>query len=205
MRRQVDDKTDKTCYSTMKNDAVTKMIREGTRIGELCFPGRGRHSGGVLTGDSADGVSWSGSECMHFAKDNGMTNPHVDVQSVPGGTGKIYHMPAAGIIRTVNRDDTHVPAKQAIVVHADDMSKVIETLDIDTRKESTSQYGGKPRTLPEFAIVLRDAGIRFVVMDFPWRCSYVLPAKCAHVFITLGLVESAAWHPVFSQDMKLLA
>ena len=35
-------------------------------------------------------------------------------------------------------------------------------------------------------------------------CS-ALPARCAHVFITLGLVESSAWHPVFKEDMKYTA
>lgn len=64
----MDKKTDRTCYATLKNDVVTRMIREETRIGELCFPRRGKHRGGSLTGDSADGVAWSGSECMLFAK-----------------------------------------------------------------------------------------------------------------------------------------
>lgn len=201
----MDKQTDRTCSATLKNDAVTRMIREGTRMGELCFPRRGKHRGGSLTGNSADGVAWGGSECMLFAKDGGMTNPHVDVQSVPGGTGKIVHMPAAGIIRKVNHADTQGPAKQAIVVHADDMSRVIETLKRDTGKESTSQYGGRLQTLPEFARVLRGAGIRFVVMNFPARCSYALPAKCAHVFTTIGLVESSAWHPVFGQKITCSA
>ena len=116
-------------------------------------------------------------------------------------------MPAAGIIRKVNHAHTEGPAKQAIVVHAGDMDRnaEIETLKIDTAKESTSQYGGKVRTLPEFARALRGAGIRFVVMDIPARCSYALPARCAHVFITIGLVESAAWHPVFSQEVNASA
>ena len=171
-------------------------------MGELCFPRRGNHHQcGTLTGSEADGVAWSGSECMLFAKDGGMTNPHVDVQSVPGGTGRIIHMPAAGVIRKVNRGDTRGPAKQAIVVHADDMLTVIETLKINTNKESTSQYGGPSRTLPEFARVLKSNGIRFVVMNFPSECSYALPARCAHVFVTIGLVESSAWHPVYKQDM----
>lgn len=125
---QVDKSTDKTCYATMKNDAVTKMIREGTRMGELLFPHRGKQPGGRLVGNSADGVAWSGSKCMLFAKDGGMTTPHVDVQAVPGGTGRIFHMPAAGIIRKVNHAYTEGPAKQAIVVHADDMDRVVETL-----------------------------------------------------------------------------
>ncbi|CAN0099118.1 unnamed protein product [Ectocarpus sp. 12 AP-2014] len=198
--------TDRTCYATMENDTVTAMIREGTRMGELCFPRRGNHQRcGRLTGNSADGVAWSGSECMLFAKDGGMTNPHVDVQSVPGGTGTIIHMPAAGVIRRVNHADAQGPVKQAIVVHADDMSRVIETLQINTGKESASQYGGPPRTLPEFARVLRNEGIRFVVINFPVRCSYALPARCAHAFVTIGLVESSAWHPVYKQDMKCSA
>ncbi|CAN0437442.1 unnamed protein product, partial [Hapterophycus canaliculatus] len=151
---EVDKQTDRTCSATFKNDAVTRMIREEARMGQLCFPRRVEDRGGSLTGNSADDVAWSGSECMLFAKDGGMTNPHVDVQFVPGGTGKIIHMPAAGIKRKVNHADTQAPAKQAIVVHADDMSRVIETLKIDTGKESTSQHGGKLQTLPEFARVL---------------------------------------------------
>lgn len=111
------------------------------------------------------------------------------------------HMPAAGVIRKVNRRATKGPAKQAIVVHADDMSSVMKTLQIDTGKESTSQYRGQTRTLLEFARVLKGAGIRFVVVDFPASCSYALPAECAHVFITIGLVESSAWHPVFKKTM----
>ncbi|CAN0261029.1 unnamed protein product [Ectocarpus sp. 12 AP-2014] len=200
---EVDKKTGPNAYATMKNDDTTAMIREGTRMGELCFPRRPRSGsrGGKLTGCRADGVEWSGSECMFFAKDGGMTNPHIDVQSVPGGSGRIMYMPAAGVIRRVNHQDVPGPAKQAIVVHADDMYKVIETLKIDTRKESTGQYGGNLTTLPELARELREAGIRFVAMDFPGRCSYALPAQCAHVFITRGLVESAAWHPVFKEDM----
>ncbi|CAN0554191.1 unnamed protein product, partial [Ectocarpus sp. 12 AP-2014] len=35
--------TDRTCYATLENDTVTAMIREGTRMGELCFPRRGNH------------------------------------------------------------------------------------------------------------------------------------------------------------------
>ena len=178
-------------------------------MGELCFPHRSRgRQGGKLTGCRADGVEWSGSECMLFAKDGGMTNPHIDVQSVPGGSGQIMYMPAAGVVRRVNHQDVPGPAKQAIAVHADDMDTATDTLDIDIRKESTSQYRGTLTTLPQFARKLREAKIRFVVMDFPGRCSYALPAQCAHVFITIGLVESAAWHPVFKQDMpypKLIA
>ncbi|CBN80317.1 conserved unknown protein [Ectocarpus siliculosus] len=192
-------RTDKTCYATLENDTVTAMIREGTRMGELCFPRRGNHlQYGTLTGKEADGVAWSGSECMLFAKDGGMTNPHVDVQSVPGGTGRIIHMPAAGVIRRVNYVEENRPAKQAIVVHADDMSRVIETLKINTKKESASQYGGPPRTLPEFARVLKSKGIRFVVMNFPSRCSYALPARPsfmrAHELALRGLLHSNdAW------------
>lgn len=185
----------------MKNDNVTKMIRERTRMGQLCFPLRRGYGGGILTG-SLEGSQWGGSECMLFAKDGGMTNPHIDVQQVPGGTDEIVYMPAAGIIRTVNGADCDRPAKQAIVVHADDMGSVVKTLGIDISKESTRQYSGTIETLPDFARELRAASIRFVVMDFPARCSYALPAKCAHVFVTKGLVESAAWHPVFKQDMK---
>ena len=200
----MDAKKGPKSYATMKHDDTTAMIRDGTTMGQLCFPRRNKkHKGGTFTGEYADGVTWSGSECMLFAKDGGMTKPHIDVQSVPGGkTGDIMHMPAAGVIRRVNHQDTPGPAKQAIVVHPDDMSKVIETLKIDTRKESTAQYGGRLTTLPQFAQKLREAGIRFVAMDFPARCSYALPARCAHVFITLGLVESSAWHPVFKEDMK---
>lgn len=107
----------------------------------------------------------------------------MDVQSVPGGTGKIVHMPAAGIIRKVNHADTQGPAKQAIVVHADDMSRVIQTLKIDTGKESTSQYGGKLQTLPEFARVLRGAEIRFCCDEF--SCALLVrPARevCTRVY-----------------------
>ena len=114
---------------------------------------------------------------------------------------KLKHMPAAGIIRKVNHAEG--AAKQAIVVHADDMDRVVKTLKINTAKESTSQYGGDVQTLPEFARTLRGAGIRFVVVDFPVRCCYALPARCAHVFVTIGLVESAAWHPVLSQRMNV--
>lgn len=176
------------------------MLRD-TRMGQLCFPSRHGHRGGTLTGSLA-GSRWGGSECMLFAKDDGMTNPHIDVQSVPGGTGEIIHMPAAGVIRTVNGADSDRPAKQAIVVHADDMDSVVKTLGIDISQESTRQYSGPISTLPGFARALSAAKIRFVVMNFPARCSYALPAKCAHVFVTEGLVESAAWHPVFKQDMK---
>lgn len=136
---QVDKQTDRTCSATLENDAVTKMMREDTRMGELSFPRRGKRRGGELTGSSADGIAWGGSECMLFAKDGGMTNPHVDVQSVPGGTGTILYMPAAGIIRKVNHAAHQGPAKQAIVVHADDIEDVVRTLEIDTEKESTSQ------------------------------------------------------------------
>lgn len=189
------DTADKTYSATLKNDEVTKMIRD-TRIGQLCFPRRGASEGGKLVGVTADGVPFTGSECMLFAKHGGMTNPHVDVQRIPSGkTKELIKMPAAGIVRRVNNYGPDGPAKQAIVVHRGDVDTVIRALDLDLNKESTSQYSGAIKTLPNFAAKLRDAHVRFVVVNLPTRCSYALPARCAHVFITLGLVESMAWHP----------
>lgn len=189
----------------MKCDTVIDAIRN-TTAGTFCFPTGKRKGGGKLVGGMADGVQWSGSNCMLFAKEGGMTKMHVDVQSVPGGnTGAVLEMPAVGVVRSViHKQYQKSPvAKQAIVVHADDMQKVIDELGVNTGQESTCQYRGKLETLPEFARELREKQIRFVVVDFSYRCSYLLPAKCAHVFITNGLVESAAWHPNFKQDMSL--
>lgn len=185
---------DNCSRTTMENDVATKLI-SNTRMGEMCYPKRGCAPGGFLIGKEKDGVTFTGSQCMLFLKNCGMTTPHVDVQSVPGGSGEVFDMPAAGTIRAVNTMGYGKTAKRAIVVHADCREDVIKELVIDTGLESTSQYLGKDRTLEEFARALKRAGIKFVVIDFPWLCSYMLPSSCAHVFVTFGLVESGAWHP----------
>ena len=96
-------------------------------------------------------------------------------------------------MRPVRRD--HVgPAKRAIVVCAQDRVKVAKLLRLDLHEIPAHQYRGK-MDLIGLAKILTENKIRFVVMDFPVNCSYILPIGCAHMFKTYGLVESSGWLP----------
>ena len=95
-------------------------------------------------------------------------------------------------MRAVRRD--HVgPAKRAIVVCAGDKDKVLSTFGLDLQKLPSFQYTGKKVDLEGLARILRAAKIRFVVMEFLSECSYIIPSGCAHMFVTLGLIESSTW------------
>lgn len=76
-----------------------------------------------------------------------------------------------------------------------DKERVIQALRLNTTKTATCQYSGTIASLEGLVPVLKAHGIRFVVMEFPSSCSYIIPSGCAHMFVTLGLIETCAWHP----------
>ncbi|CAN0232663.1 unnamed protein product [Ectocarpus sp. 6 AP-2014] len=190
-----DDKVDALSFNTIECVGASDLVRN-TRMGGLCHPDRPPTRGGVLTGTtSVRGKSWSGSEVTAFAmRTGGVTHSHVDAQMVHG---EHLYLPAAGTMRSVNRRGSG-PAKRAILMCAHDMDRVVDLLGLDVNKPSSSQYTGAIVDLEGLATRLRVNGIRFVVVDFPECCSYAIPARCAHMFVTLRLVESCAWHPILN-------
>ncbi|CAM9479955.1 unnamed protein product [Ectocarpus sp. 13 AM-2016] len=190
-----DEKVDAQSFNTIKCSGASDLVRN-TRMGGLCHPHRPRTRGGVLTGTkSVRGKSWSGSEVTAFAKRRGgVTHSHVDAQMVHGES---FILPAAGIMRSVNRRGSG-PSKRAILMCAHDMERVVDLLALDVSKPYSSQYTGEIVDLEGLATRLRANGIRFILVDFPECCSYAIPARCAHMFVTLRLVESCAWHPILN-------
>lgn len=187
--QQEDVKVDEVSYSSLESKTAIKMVRS-TRMGGWCYPRRRGAEPGSQTQKRPG--TWGGSEFTSFAVNRGyITNTHVDVFEADGE--RVYP-PSVGILTAVNRN--HVgPAKRAIVVCADDREAVVEALRLDLSERTFRQYSGPMKTLEGLASVLREKGLRFVVMEFPAGCSYILPAGCAHMFVTLGLIESVVWHP----------
>lgn len=126
-----------------------------------------------------------------------VTKLHLDTFAV--GSKHMY-LPAAGTIRAVRRDHEG-PTKRAIVVCARDKEKVASKFRLDVRKLPNFQYTGKKVDLEGLATLLRAEEIRFVVMEFPSECSYILPSGCAHMFVTLGLFESSTWFTSLKVDV----
>ncbi|CAN0216779.1 unnamed protein product, partial [Ectocarpus fasciculatus] len=186
---------DAVSYDSIKCREASELVRN-TTMGGLCHSERKDARGGTLTGEMrVDGKAWSGSEVTAFAMTScAVTNPHSDGQMVHG---KFFLLPAAGTMRSVNRRDVG-PAKRAVVTCAHDMDKVVHVLKLDIRKTSSTQYKGPIVTLEGLARQLTEHGIRFVVINYPEHCSYAIPEKCGHMFVTERLVESCAWHPVFN-------
>lgn len=100
-------------------------------------------------------------------------------------------MAAAGTIRPVSRVPLDA-AKRAIVISALDKDEAMEVLKLDVSQQLQAQHPGKI-DLNGLARKLRGNSVRFVAMEFPPECSYILPSDCAHVFVTLALVESPTW------------
>lgn len=188
---------DACSYQTIQCTVATGIVRK-TRMGTLCYPDRADtagtdNTGGKLTKPVAvGGVLWAGSEVTAFAmRRGGVTQIHVDSLVINGET---LLLPAAGAIRSVNRGDRG-PAKRAIVICAHDMDRVVRLFKLDVRKPPAVQYRGSVPDLRRLAAELKANSIRFVVIDFPEACSYAIPGKCAHMFVTLRLAETCAWHP----------
>jgi len=180
---------DQVSYSTLKSSAAIQIVRS-TRMGGLCYPRRSGVSPGSQTQTKRG--SWGGSEFTSFAVNSGyVTNTHVDLFEVDG---KTVLPPSVGMLHAVNQN--HVgPAKRAIVVCDLDREAVVEALRLDLSQRTFRQYTGPIKTLEDLASVLRERDLRFVVMDFPAGCSYILPGGCAHMFVTMGLIENIVWHP----------
>lgn len=181
-------------YTSLKSEKAIEPVRN-TRMGELCISARGGRRGGSETGIVTSGsVDWRGSEFVTFVQPKGgITNCHLDLQAVTDGDELLY-MPAAGTIQAINATHTG-PVKRAIVICASDRENVIKMLELDLDNQATRQYKGGVKDLPGIAAILKANYIRFVVMEFPARCSYAIPLGCAHAFLSLGVVESSVWHP----------
>lgn len=169
-------------------------------MAELCFPQRGgkwgRKGGSETISITRGGKTWGGSEVTSWAMPDGsVTLPHIDGLDV---LGEQMFLSAAGTMRAVRRDHLG-PAKRAIVICSGDKDKVVAELGLDLEKNSPSQYSGTI-DLEGLARILREAGIRFVVMEFPSDCSYILPSSCAHMFVTMGLIESSTWVSLLKVD-----
>ncbi|CAN0313746.1 unnamed protein product [Scytosiphon promiscuus] len=187
-----DVRVDAKSLATMRCDEAKNLLRE-TRMGGLCRPGRGCERGGELVhGFSINDEHWAGSECASFAMVAGsVTSAHVDSQLVQG---EEIFLPAAGIMQCADRKE-YGPAKRAVVICAHDMSRVVDLLRLNTSQPSAAQYRGPELDVDGLASKLKENSIKFVVCDFPPDCSYAIPSRCAHMFVTLRLVESCVWHP----------
>lgn len=179
---------------SMRSHKAIKILQR-TRMSKMCSSsGQGRmgRKGGEQTSTIKIGEErWGGSEVTMWAMSKDIiTLPHFDTHTVSGTT---FFAAAAGNMRPVRRD--HVgPAERAIVVCAQDRVKVAKLLRLDLHEIPAHQYRGK-MDLIGLAKILTENKIRFVVMDFPVNCSYILPIGCAHMFKTYGLVESSGWLP----------
>lgn len=183
---------DGNTYDSIATPKAVDLVR-ATRMGSLCNPTRGHLKGGSETVSATIGTkSWGGSEFTSFLMAAGtVTNTHIDMYVAHD---REFEVPAAGTMWSVDRD--HVgPAKRAIVMCSHDKERVIQALRLNTTKTATCQYSGTIVSLEGLVPVLKARGIRFVVMEFPSSCSYIIPSGCAHMFVTLGLTETCAWHP----------
>lgn len=189
---QVDRQVDGITYDSIATQKAVDLVR-ATRMGSLCYPTRGHLKGGSETVPTTVGTkSWGGSEFTSFLMTAGaVTNTHIDMHVVHD---REFDVPAAGTMWSVARD--HVgPAKRAIVMCSHDKERVIQALRLNTTKTATCQCSGTIASLEGLVPVLKAHRIRFVVMEFPSSCSYIIPSGCAHTLVTLGLIETCAWHP----------
>ncbi|CAN0479499.1 unnamed protein product, partial [Hapterophycus canaliculatus] len=119
-----------------------------------------------------------------------VTSTHIDMHVAHD---REFDVPAAGTMWSVNRD--HVgPAERAVVMCSHDKERVIQALRLN-KHEHNCMLPGTVASLEGLVPVLKAHGMRFVVMEFPPSCSYIIPSGCAHMFVTLGLKETCAWHP----------
>jgi len=189
------DKANPLNLWSMRSPKAIKILQR-TRMMEMCSSsGKGRWSGRSGEQNSTiviDKERWGGSEVTLWAMSKGIiTLPHFDTHTVAGTT---FFAAAVGTMRPVRRD--HIgPAKRGILVCAQDRLKVARMLKLDLHEMPQDQYRLGKLDLQGFAKILTEHKIKFVVMDFPPNCSYILPAGCAHMFETYGLVESSGWLP----------
>lgn len=189
-----DDRADRFNLRSIRSPAAMEILQR-TRMSELCSSsgeGRWGKKGGELTSPvTICDSQWGGSEVTAWAMSKGsITRPHFDTHTVSGTT---FFAAAAGTMRLVRRDHFG-PVKRAIVVCAQDRMKVATTLGLDLDEIPTHQYQRKI-DLMGLAKILTENQIRYVVMDFPGDCSYIIPPGCAHMFQTNALVESSGWLP----------
>lgn len=196
---QVDNPKGSTHRQSMNSPDAIGLLRR-TRMAEMCFPQRGgkwgAKGGSETLPITIGGEAWCGSEVTSWAMSEGaVTNPHIDTHVV---RGERIFLPAAATMRAVRRD--HIgPGKRAIVVCAGDKDKVVTMLGLDLEKLAHCQYSGEVN-LEGLAEILREAKVRFVLMEFPPECSYIIPSGCAHMFLTMGLIESSTWMTSLKAD-----
>lgn len=189
---QENNRVDDDTYETVESKEARDLVQE-TSMGFLCFPKRRGSNGGSETVLQKNGSeSFGGSSVGTFLMSEGcVTDTHIDQYDVNGNE---IDVPAAATLWSVERTPPG-PVKRAIVVCSADRDDVIRVLSLDIRKNATCQYAGPIECLEELGAKLKEHKIRFVVVDFPPDCSYIIPPGCAHMFVTLGLVESSVWHP----------
>lgn len=164
----------------------------------MCSSARNQTPRGLTQKAKIGGKFWGGSRVTFFCMGrDGFTRPHVDTQNVHGVD---LFLPAAGTMRSVQHSDEG-PAKRAIIVCVHDREKAIRVLDLSIEEASSCQYRGHIRTLEGLARELRTHNIRFVIVDYPPNCSYLIPWGCVHAFCTLRVVESAVWHPCLKNSL----
>ncbi|CAM9708097.1 unnamed protein product [Ectocarpus sp. 6 AP-2014] len=179
---------------TMQSPTTLAQARR-TRLGEVCFPHRGGvwdAKGGVQTSSTViNGSRWCGTEVTSWASPSGwLTQLHVDKHQV---AGKIYLPVSVCTVRPVRRD--HIgPAKRAIIISPGDMDVVVRVFGLRLEEIPADQCRVK-LDLEGLAKVLREHKCKFTVIEFPPDCSYMIPAGAAHMFETLGLIESSGWLP----------
>lgn len=75
-----------------------------------------------------------------------------------------------------------------------DKDKAIEQLSLDLENTTLDQHTGDIETIDALAVKLKDCNIRFVVMDIPPYCSYLIPKGCINMFTTQAFTESILWY-----------
>lgn len=188
------DSSDPRRLVTMESPTTLAQARR-TRIGEICFPQRGgvwdTKGGAEISGTMINGSRWWGTEVTSWASSSGwLTQLHVDKHQV---ADRLYFPVSVGTVRPVRRD--HIgPVKRAIIISPGDMDLVVRVFGLRLEKIPADQCPVK-LDLDGLAIVLREHKCRFTMIELPPDCSYMMPPGAAHMFETLGLIESSGWLP----------
>lgn len=188
------DAQDAQTYRSIKSENGLRLAMD-TRLGQLCISGEGV----VLMGSETavverDGESYGGTGVSSFAIKSGVhTPPHVDTEAVWGD--EVTDSVACAIITPVERS-WDLSSKRAVMVSRYDRSKVVTLLGLDLAQVPFDQYKRPDiRHLDDLIKILDESGVGYVVVDFPRRCSYVIPSGCMHMFHTIGLTETTTWFP----------
>lgn len=185
---QEDEKVDEHTYKSIRSEVGLGLVKR-TRLGQLCISGVGVKSGSEVTKNGSGGTS-----VMSFAiKSDVHTPPHIDTETVKD---EVTDAVACALMMPVERSWDNVSSKRAVIVSRHDKSNVVRLLGLDLAQVPIAQYKSSDiRVLADLTKILDDGDVGYVVVDFPARCSYVIPDGCMHMFCTMGLTETTSWFP----------